>query len=94
MRFTSAVGTGKLGTALRDRRGGASIEYALLASMIAIAGAVGIAPYGKVLAQELSALSLNHLIGSGSVGAVQDCRRVKWSELELRHLVPKVAAEP
>lgn len=87
-------GNEKLKTVLRSRRGSASIEYALIACMIAIAGAVGIAPYGSALAQTFSALSLDHLVGFEPAGTAHGCPRVQWSEAELKHLASKAGAKP
>lgn len=67
---------------LRNRRGAASVEYALLAAMIAAAALVGLAPFGKALAQELSGFSRDlGLMGASAAG----CRRVEWTDAELRY---------
>ena len=78
-------------SALRDRRGAATIEYALLAAMIALAGLVGLAPFGNALSQELSGLSRGFSLTEASTG----CRRVEWTDAELRyHVASKHASEP
>ena len=69
--------------ALRDRKGAATIEYALLAALIAIAAFVGLVQFGSALSQEISGLSRNFGLTEASAG----CRRVEWTDADLKYHV-------
>jgi Flp pilus assembly pilin Flp len=74
---------------LRDRQGAATIEYALLAALIAIAASVGLVQFGSALSQEISGLSRNFGLAEASAG----CRRVEWTDADLKFHVSKHTPE-
>ena len=86
---TASTGTkeictaGNLKAVFRNRRGSTTTEYALLAATIGLVAMVSLAPFGSSLAQELSALSLDHLLRPASTDTTGGCRRVDWVETEV-----------
>lgn len=88
MESTTAFSPGRLRTVLRDRRGSATIEYALLAAVIACVSVAGVAPFGTAIAQEISAISRDW----SSPNEAPGCRRVEWKDSKVNHFALKAAS--